>query len=116
MSFFLEASEDKNNIILFSAFSSGGEKAGEEAEKYKTYLSTLGGTYFRELATKNGNKYPAWIFDVSKRPEIENFIEENDDSGSVQSMPDFEAILDEIFRRLDSLEQKMEELQGYKKD
>lgn len=105
MSFFTESSDDKT-IILFSTHA--------DVDPFKIFLSNLGGTFFRELASKNGNKYPAWIFESSKRREVEKFVEEHnendDDSKSISSMPDIELLFDEIFRRIENVEKDVEDI------
>lgn len=102
MSFFIEISKDEKTVILFST--------GEDIDKYKVFLSNMGGTFFRELETLKGGKYPAWIFDINKKLEVEAFVAENDENESVHSLPDIESIIDEIFRRIENLEKAVENL------
>ncbi len=105
MSFFTESSDEKT-IVLFATH--------DDIDDFKAFLSNMGGTFCRELETKKGNKYPAWIFDISKRQEIEAFVREHDDersdSRSVSSIPDIEILFDEIFRRLEALEKDVEDI------
>ena len=103
MSFFIESQpSDTTTIVLFSTHT--------DNDPYKRNLSNLGGTFCRELETQQGNKHPAWIFDVSKKDEVEAFVAETDDRESVTSQPDVELYFDEIFRRLESLEKAMDNI------
>jgi hypothetical protein len=107
MSFFVEVIDGDaapSQVVLFSTHT--------DNEPYKRYLSGLGGTFCRELESKRGTKCAAWVFDMSKKLEVEAFVLENEDKESVESLPDVEQIFDEIFRRLESLEKTVEALRA----
>jgi hypothetical protein len=101
MSFFIEIPSEET-VVLFSTH--------KDNEPFKRYLSELGGTFCRELATQKGTSMPAWVFEAAKKADVEAFVAENDDNESVASLPDVELMFDEIFRRIESLEKMYEQL------
>ena len=104
MSFFiLENHTDKDVVVLCCT-------GRENIEKHQAVLvEVLDGTFYSNFETEKGT-YPTWIFDKSKLPEIEKFLEDADEMESILSLPDMESIIDELCRRLERVESKLEEL------
>lgn len=98
MSFFTEIHND--TIILFSKY--------PDNEPYKRPLNKMGGVFYAAVEASDNEKYPAWIFDINKKDDIESFVYEQEERESVNSLPDIELLFDEIFRRIEKLETTME--------
>ena len=99
MSFFTEQQDDKNFIL----FCKGSPTS------YQEYLGAYG-TFFPELVAKNGDKYPAWVFENAQGQFIERFLSSQDEEGSQQSEADISEFLSEICDRLDDLDKSVHAL------
>lgn len=95
MSFFME---DDNKVITL--FFTGGAPPSVFQKKIS---AEMGGTFYARLKSERGF-YPAWIFDRSKRLQVEEFLEDADDADSVNSYPDIDAVLTELCRRVERAE------------